>query len=333
MTDAPPGARGAAARGPAAPGGARDGLLAVDKPPGPTSHDVVERVRARLGVRGAGHLGTLDPPASGLLLVALGAATRCVSALQGGEKTYEATLRLGVVTDTQDLAGAVLETRPVTCGEAELRAAAAAMTGDLEQVPPMVSALRVGGERLHAIARRGGTVERAPRRVHVAAWEWLAIDPPRATFRVRVSGGTYVRTLAHDLGARLGCGAALERLRRLRSEPFGLERSVTLQELETLPPDEVWARGGLGLDEALAGLPALTLDAGEAESAGHGRWLALEAERVPPRAVGAGPRGLVLRGPLGLVGLAEATRDPEAPARVRVAPRVVFRWAVREGGR
>src|SRR5213078_4844365 len=192
--------------------------------------------RRRFGAPHAGHLGTLDPAATGLLIIALGAATRCAVVWQGGEKTYEATLRLGVVTDSQDSTGRVLELNPVAVEEQALRDAARAMVGDIDQVPPMVSALRVQGERLYRKARRGEVVERAPRRVHVAAWEWGEIALPDARFRVRCSGGTYVRTLVHDLGQRLGCGATLAGLRRVRSEPFGLERALSWRDLNELEP-------------------------------------------------------------------------------------------------
>lgn len=324
----PPAARGGRSAPPAF-----HGLLRVDKPAGPTSHDVVARVRARLGAPGAGHLGTLDPGATGLLLVAVGAATRAIPLWQGGEKTYEAELRLGVTTDTQDLDGAVLAERPVDAGADALREAARAFVGELEQVPPMVSALKVRGERLHARARRGETVDRAPRRVVVARWEWLAIEPPSARFRVRCSAGTYVRTLVHDLGARLGCGAALAALRRLRSEPFGLEGAITLEGIEAGPPEAVWASAGIPLDRALAHLPAVLLDAAEAEAVGFGRRVVLDAARLPAGAAALGPRGLVLRGPDGLVGLGDAVPDPGGAPRAGVGPQVVFPWALREGGR
>src|SRR5262249_9056112 len=156
----------------------------------------------RLPAPGAGHLGTLDPGATGLLLIAIGAATRCASVWQGGEKTYEATLRLGVTTASQDLSGEVLARVEPRVNEAGVRSASAAFTGDFEQIPAMGSAVRVGGRRLHELAREGVTVERAPRRVRVIEWTWLDVALPEARFRVRCSGGTYVRTLAHDLGQR-----------------------------------------------------------------------------------------------------------------------------------
>jgi tRNA pseudouridine55 synthase len=320
----------AGAGGIPASGTAFHGLLGVDKPVGPTSHDVVARVRRRLASPGAGHLGTLDPAASGLLVVALGAATRALPVWQGGEKTYQATLRLGVITRSQDVTGEVIERRPVAVEEGAIRAAAAAFAGEIEQVPPMVSALKVGGERLHALARRGIEVERAPRRVRVEAWEWLGFALPEATFRVRCTSGTYVRTLAHDLGMALGCGAALASLRRLRSEPFGLERAVTLDALETLPPAEVLRRAGTPLDDALRVLPAVTLDAAAAAATGAGGRPAVEPGAAP---IGAGPRSVVFRDPAGAaLALGELCADPGDPRRVLACPRVVFPWAVRSGG-
>ena len=308
------------------------GLLAVDKPAGVTSHDVVEVVRRRLNVPGAGHLGTLDPGATGLLLVALGAATRCVPVWQGGEKTYEGTLRFGVVTSTQDMQGEVLERRPVDLDEASVRAASLAFVGDQTQVPPMVSALQVGGERLHRIARRGEVVERAPRPVRVSEWTWVSFELPEARFRVRCSGGTYVRTLAHDLGAHLGCGAALQALRRLRSEPFGLERAIALSDLDRGSPGEVLATSGIPLDEALRVLPTITLDDGAFEQVGHGQRPSLERGAAAGVPLGAGPRSVVARDANGRVlALGEAVADPANQGRLLFCPRVVFPWAVRQG--
>jgi tRNA pseudouridine55 synthase len=310
------------------------GLLAVDKPAGMTSHDVVEVARRRLRAPGAGHLGTLDPGATGLLLLALGAATRCIPVWQGGEKTYEATLRFGVVTSTQDMQGEVLERRPVDLDEARVRAASLAFVGDLEQVPPMVSALQVGGERLYRIARRGEVVERAPRPVRVSEWTWNSFALPEARFRVRCSGGTYVRTLAHDLGARLGCGAALQALRRLRSEPFGLEHAIAPRDLDLRSPEEVLATAGIPLDEALCVLPALTLDDAAIERVGHGQRPSLEQHQAVAAGVplGAGPRSVVARDPNGRsLALGEVVADPASPGRTIFCPRVVFPWAVRQG--
>jgi tRNA pseudouridine55 synthase len=305
------------------------GLLLFDKPTGVTSHDVVDRVRRRLRIPGAGHLGTLDPAASGLLVLALGAATRCSQVWQAGRKTYEATVRFGVVTSTQDLQGEVLERREVTLAEADVRAATAAFTGEIEQVPPMVSALKVGGQRLHRLARRGQVVERAPRRVTVHSWEWLDLALPEARFRVVVSGGTYVRTLAHDLGARLGVGGALQSLRRLRSEPFGLERAIGLRDLDGADSAAILARAGVPLAEALRVLPAVILEDAAAAELGFGRRPAVAAAGAPLRG---GPRSIAFFDPAGrALALGELEPDPERPGGVLACPHVVFPWALRQG--
>ena len=321
-----------AASTPAVPGEPREmwsGLLRVDKPTGVTSHDVVDRVRRRLRVKSAGHLGTLDPGASGLLVLVLGAATRCAQVWQTGLKTYEATVRFGVVTSTQDLQGEVLERREVTLDEWQVREAAAAFTGEIEQVPPMVSALKVGGQRLHRLARRGEVVERDPRRVTVHSWAWLGFALPEASFRVVVSGGTYVRTLAHDLGARLGSGGALKSLRRLRSEPFGLEGAVGLRDLDSAAPEEVLARAGVPLAEALRVLPLVALAEAGAADLGFGRRPTVEPGAAPLRA---GPRSVVFFGPGGEpLALGELEPDPARPGAALACPHGVFPWALRLG--
>lgn len=305
------------------------GLLAVDKPAGVTSHDVVLQVRRRLGAAGAGHLGTLDPSASGLLLIALGAATRAVPVWQGGIKTYEGTVRFGIETDSQDLDGAVIAERPLgDLDEARVRAASVAFVGTLAQVPPMVSALKVGGRRLHALARAGVEIERAPRTVTVHGWEWLAIDLPEARFRIRCSGGTYVRTLAHDLGRALGPGAALAALRRTRSEPFGVEAAVTAHDLAQLAPAEVIARAGIPIDRALEILPAVMVDDAGAALLGTGGRprVSLDGDRPP---VAAGPRSVVFRDRAKrALALGELLADGEA---FLACPHVVFPWTVRGG--
>ena len=310
----------------------------VDKPVGVTSHDVVAAVRRHFRVKRVGHLGTLDPGASGLLLIAIGAATRCASIWAGGEKTYEGTLELGVVTSTQDLMGEVLERRPVDLGEAQIREATRSLVGEIEQIPPMFSAVKVGGQRLYRLARRGVVVERSPRRVHVAEWEWRSFSLPWASFRIRCSGGTYVRTLAHDLGIRLGTGAALKALRRLRSEPFGLERSVTLRELGQVPAAELWSKAGLEMEAALAGVPSIVLDSEGVDRIGSGAEVSIEPSvhpeppRHPPAAsVVSGPRSVVFLGPAGeTLALGELAQDPASGRRI-ARPHVVFPWAVRGG--
>lgn len=306
------------------------GLLRIDKPAGPTSHDVVDRVRARFGERAVGHLGTLDPAATGLLVLVLGAATRCASVWQGGDKTYEGSARFGLVTSTQDTTGAVLEERSVDLDPEAVRAAAETLLGEIEQVPPMMSAIKVGGQRLHRLARRGIVVERAARVVRVDRWEWTGGEGATFCFRVRCSTGTYVRTLIHDLGQRLGTGAALASLRRLRSEPFAVEDAVTWEDLNRRPPSEVWERGGCELDSALEVLPALALDEAGAEQVGFGRRPRVSDGAPPPGVpIAAGPRSVVLRDPRGrALGLGELRAD-EAAGGFLACPSLVLPWAVR----
>ena len=304
------------------------GLLPVDKPTGVTSHDVVAFARRRLGQRGIGHLGTLDPNASGLLVLALGVATRCAMVWQGGRKTYAGTARFGLVTDTQDTQGRVLATSALRPREADIRAAALAFTGELRQVPPMVSALKQGGERLYDIARRGETVERAARPVRVDAWRWRSFTGDEADFEVDCSGGTYVRTLVHDLGERLGSGAALAALRRLRSEPFTVEQACPWSDLGGQPAADVLARAGVPLDRALETLPAVVLDDAGCEAIGRGQAPLVEAGGAP---LGGGPRSVVLRDRSGrALALAELVLEHDG---VHARPNVVFPWAVREGRR
>jgi tRNA pseudouridine55 synthase len=302
------------------------GLLLVDKPAGVTSHDVVAHARRGLHIRAIGHLGTLDPGASGLLVLALGAATRCAVVWQGGRKTYAGTVRFGVVTDTQDTDGRVLATSEIRPSESAVRAAAAALTGELAQVPPMVSALKHRGERLYSIARRGGSVEREARPVQVGAWRWLAFTGDEARFEVECSGGTYVRTLVHDLGQSLGSGAALASLRRLRSEPFSVEEACEWRDLDTGAAGNLLERRGIPLDRALDVLPALVLGPAPAEALGRGQAPRVEPGSAP---VGAGPRSVVFRDAGGhALALGELATEGDG---VRARPTVVFPWAVREG--
>lgn len=331
-------ASGRAAAGPATLAGS--GLLVVDKPAGPTSHDVVLWVRRALGAPGAGHLGTLDPPATGLLLVAVGAATRCVPLLRAGAKTYEVTIRFGVTTDTDDLAGGVIATAEVTCGEAEIRAAAADVARRPWQTPPRVSAVHVGGERMHRLARAGADFESPSRPVNVHAWEWLEFALPDARARIACSAGTYVRSLARDLGASLGCGAAVASLRRLRSEPHGLDHSVNAEDLRSLDAEALWAKGGIPLGVALRGYPDDVVAAEERDALANGRWLGRPARTSAAGALAGGglaapdPHAdvVVLRDGEGApLALARRQADPDVPATDRLQPFVVFPWAVARG--
>jgi len=206
------------------------GFLVVDKPGGLTSHDVVARVRRAAG-RGVkiGHAGTLDPIATGVLVLALGAATRLVEWATGQDKRYRAELTLGVETDSYDAAGRVLAERAVDVSPAEVERALDGLRGQTEQRPPAFSAIQVGGRRLYDLARRGQPVEVAPRRVTIYELALLEWRPPRATIELLCSKGTYVRSLAHDLGRVLGCGAHLSALRRLASGAFEIGDAVALE--------------------------------------------------------------------------------------------------------
>ncbi|MBN2309160.1 MAG: tRNA pseudouridine(55) synthase TruB [Candidatus Hydrogenedentes bacterium] len=192
-----------------------NGILLVDKSAGMTSHDVVDRIRSAAGIRRVGHTGTLDPAATGLLILCLGAATRLSEFLTGLDKVYEGTMRLGLITDSYDLDGRILEERPVPGLTAEaIQNAFDAFTGDIMQTPPMVSAVKIGGERLYKKARKGEVVDRPARPVTVREFRLLGFDTPLVHFRVRCTRGTYARSLCHEVGQMLGCGGALSLLRR-----------------------------------------------------------------------------------------------------------------------
>ncbi|HTM69219.1 MAG TPA: tRNA pseudouridine(55) synthase TruB [Candidatus Binatia bacterium] len=216
-----------------------DGFLLIDKPEGITSHDVVDRLRRLTGVRRIGHAGTLDPFATGLLVVGVGrGATKRLSEIMGSEKTYEADAVLGAVTATQDRTGEIVEVEGresrVERGwpsEAEVRAAMEKFLGPQKQVPPMFSAKKIGGKKLYELARKGEEVVRQPADIVVHAFDLLSYDPPKLAFRVRCSSGTYVRTLAHDLGAALGTGGYLAELRRTAIGSFRVEDAARLEDL------------------------------------------------------------------------------------------------------
>ena len=200
-----------------------NGVLLVDKGPDMTSHDVVAVARRCLGTKKIGHCGTLDPMATGMLILVVGTATKIQDLLMAEEKEYVGSLRLGVITNSQDREGEVVEERPVPpLAEADLRGAFEAFKGDFYQTPPMVSAIKVGGVPLYKMARKGQEIEREPRFVRVFDYELLKFESPDADFRVVCSKGFYVRTYAHDIGQKLGCGAHLTALRRTRSGKFRL---------------------------------------------------------------------------------------------------------------
>jgi tRNA pseudouridine55 synthase len=220
-----------------------DGVLLVDKPGEHTSHDVVARLRGKLRMRKVGHAGTLDPMATGLLIILLGRATRVSQFLISLDKEYEGTIELGKTTDSQDADGEVTETRPVPpLTEAEVAAAMAGFLGDQYQIPPMFSAIKIGGVPLYKKARRGEEVEREPRFIRLMAWDLLRFSSPNIDFRMRCSKGTYVRTLAHDLGSKLGCGAHLSALRRTATDRFNVKDALTMEQIEALSIPEIEKR-------------------------------------------------------------------------------------------
>jgi tRNA pseudouridine55 synthase len=237
------------------------GILNVDKPPGITSHDVVDAVRRISGQRQVGHAGTLDPMATGVLLVCLGKATRVTEYLMAGAKLYRATVVLGAVTDTYDAEGEILSSGGRTdFSRQEIEAALADFRGRIEQVPPMYSALKREGQPLHRLARQGKTVEREPRTVEIQEITLLDWTAPSLVFEVACSPGTYVRSLAHDLGQRLGSGAYLASLVRLSSGRFALEEATSLARLEEAFRHGQEAEYLLPLDEALLDWPAIIVD-------------------------------------------------------------------------
>jgi tRNA pseudouridine55 synthase len=209
------------------------GFLLIDKPAGITSHDVVDRVRRITGVRRVGHAGTLDPFATGLLIVGVGReATRELGSFLGCDKEYVATMRLGAVSDTQDLDGTITETPDAPLpSEAALRETMAKFTGPILQIPPMYSAKKIGGKKLYELARAGETIERQPNEITILNLELLSFEPPHATFRALCSSGTYVRTLAHDIGQTLGCGAYLTALRRTKIGDLSVKDAIPLADL------------------------------------------------------------------------------------------------------
>ena len=220
-----------------------DGVLLVDKSTGMTSHDVVAIVRNRLETQKVGHCGTLDPFATGLLLVVVGRGTKIQDLLMSEDKEYVGTIKLGEVTDTQDGEGAILATSPVAgFSHSQIEAAFAKYHGDFYQTPPMVSAIKREGVPLYKLAREGKVVEREPRLVHVYAHEIQAVRLPEIDFRVICSKGFYVRTYAHDLGQELGCGGHLAALRRTKSGRFLVNGAVTIEQLKTETREQIAGR-------------------------------------------------------------------------------------------
>ncbi len=235
------------------------GILLLDKPAGMTSHDAVGKVRALYATRSVGHTGTLDPAATGLLVVLVGRAVKASEYLTAERKTYRALLRLGVVTDTQDATGKILRGSDSLPTEQEALAAIASFVGKSKQIPPMVSALKIGGQKLCDLARAGITVEREAREIVIEALEARPTEDPREyALTVTCSKGTYIRTLCHDIGARLGCGGIMKSLIRLQNGPFSLENAITPDVLAALSWEERLARL-LPLEDCFGTYPVLLL--------------------------------------------------------------------------
>ncbi len=217
-----------------------DGALLVDKPVGPTSHDIVASIRRRFALKKVGHCGTLDPNATGLLIIVLGRATKLSEKLMGDDKVYEGTIEFGVTTNSYDVDGEVVETKPVPpLTVAQLNETAATFVGDLMQTPPMVSAVKKDGVPLYKLARKGIEVEREARLIHVYSFSFSRYDAPIGQFRVASTKGTYVRSLAHDLGQKLGCGAHLKTLRRAVSGKFEVAHALPMETIMTLTSAEL----------------------------------------------------------------------------------------------
>jgi tRNA pseudouridine55 synthase len=292
-----------------------NGVLLVDKPSGPTSHDVVARLRRATGERAIGHTGTLDPRATGLLPLVLGRATRLASWLSSGDKTYEATICLGVATDTDDADGQPIGSVAPLPAAGVVEEALDAFRGTFQQVPPRHSAKKIAGRKAYELARRAQPVDLAPVAVTVTALERLSLDGAFLQIRVSAGSGFYVRALARDLGERLGCGAHLYALRRTRSGGFEVASAIPLDEAERLGRD-VESRL-IPAAEALPHLPSVMMTATGLTRAMHGNPLGptdLEGRWVPPAGV-AGPIRL-LAGDGRLVALAHSRGGALHPVTV-----------------
>lgn len=280
-----------------------DGLLVIDKPRGPTSHDVVALVRKAVGVRRVGHAGTLDPMATGVMVVAVGRATRLLRFVQDQKKEYVAKVRFGIGTDTLDAEGQETWREPMPINIDQVNKALGAFRGDIEQVPPMFSALKVSGTRLHELARAGQVVEREPRKVHIYRLDLVGFeagDHPSAVLNIECSKGTYVRSLADDIARSLGGRAHLEDLRRTSVGQFHVDQALTLDDLES------WQGHLLDPAAAVAGMPSMVASPDQARAVADGR----------PLATTASDGDLAILDPTGrLLGVYES-RDGEARASV-----------------
>ena len=247
-----------------------NGILVIDKSAGWTSQDVAAKLRGVFHERRVGHGGTLDPMATGVLPVFIGRATRAAEFLESAEKEYVAGLRLGVVTDTQDTSGTVLETNSACVTRAQLEAALRQFRGEIQQIPPMYSAIKINGQKLYELARRGQEVARRPRSITIHALELLEGEGADWTVRVRCSKGTYVRTLCHDLGRALGCGGCMSSLRRTRAGSFTLAQAVTMQQVLDFAAGQDPQQLLMPVDAVFAAHPPLIVTLGQAAKLKNG---------------------------------------------------------------
>jgi len=247
------------------------GVLVVDKPVGMTSHDVVQSIRKGTNIRRVGHTGTLDPRASGVLVILVGPAVRLSEYVSASDKRYQAIIQLGTTTDTYDSDGRVLSSSPVEITEEQFNEVLQEFVGEIEQVPPPYSAIKVKGRKAYDMAREGEEVELKPRTINVYNLELLEWAPPEAVIDVYCSSGTYVRSLAHDLGEMIGCGAHLVGLRRTKSGRFTLRDAVPLRKLREAFEDGTWSKYLIPAAEALSDWPALELNTEELDTVRHGR--------------------------------------------------------------
>ncbi|MFN3705122.1 MAG: tRNA pseudouridine(55) synthase TruB [Thermoflexales bacterium] len=259
------------------------GLLVIDKPAGLSSHDVVAAARKLFHQQRIGHGGTLDPLATGVLVLCLGQATRLSEYVMGEQKAYLAVARLGVRTITDDMEGSILQTRPVPpVDQATLRALEHRFTGELQQVPPQFSAIKREGQRAYTLARRGEAIELEPRRVFIHALQLTLLDAERVQMEVLCSAGTYIRALARDIGEALGCGAHVESLRRTRSGAFTLDQALSLDRLRDMD-DAARAASLLPMDRAVAHWPAVQISAAQAHKLRQGQRVTIPSPMTEGR--------------------------------------------------
>jgi len=263
-----------------------DAILLIDKSEGDTSFDAVRKIRRFLKIKKVGHAGTLDPFATGLLIVLLGQGTKLSPYLMSTEKDYRATMRLGIETDTLDLTGRVMQTKPVTGLDAEtIRATALGFVGEIEQIPPIYSAIKHKGRRAYELARKGISIELEKRKVKILSLEIVSIELPDVTMDVTCSSGTYVRSLAADFGSKLGTGAHLRALRRLRSGPFGVKNAVNLKTIGSKTPEGILLGNIIPMRDALPHLKEVQVDDLMAKKIRNGhrpQWRIAEIENDGP---------------------------------------------------